>query len=128
MRALPPRERVWRTSIHGLSTNRRFLWTTFDRMWGTRLQWQLHYRQLRARNARNGGLRMSHLRTIGLSVAIVGTIGGGLLSLMKVGRHRRLTAAEIDAMDDDEFGRHIDEIGLGAQVRDALARLGRGER
>ncbi len=71
---------------------------------------------------------MSHLRTIGLSVAIFGTIGGGLLGLMKAGRRRRLMAAEIDAMDDDEFGRHIDQIGLGSQVRDALARLDRGER
>lgn len=70
---------------------------------------------------------MSHLRTIGLRLAIFGTIGG-IVRLVTLGRRRKLTAADISAMDDEAFGRHIAQIGLASQVQDALARLERGAR
>jgi hypothetical protein len=74
------------------------------------------------------GWPMSQLRTIGLRLALFGTIGGGILGWLRFGRRRKLTADDIDAMDDETFGRHIRSIGLKAQVEDALSRLDRGPR
>jgi hypothetical protein len=70
---------------------------------------------------------MSQLKTIGLSLAVVG-LGGSLLGLMSFGKRRKLTVADIDAMDDATFRQHITNIGLASQVQDALARLDRAAR
>jgi hypothetical protein len=66
---------------------------------------------------------MSQLRTIGLRLAIVGTIGGGIVGLVRRGRRNRLMAADIMAMNDAMFDEHIRSIGLKAQVDGALGRL-----
>lgn len=66
---------------------------------------------------------MAQLRVIGVGLAVVGGLSGGLYGLTRVGRKNRLTAADIHAMDDASFSQHIRSIGLEAQVSAALARL-----
>jgi hypothetical protein len=66
---------------------------------------------------------MSQLRTFGIRLAVVGTIGGGIVGIVKLGRRSRLKTADILAMNESAFDQHIRSIGLKAQVEDALGRL-----
>lgn len=68
---------------------------------------------------------MAPLRTLGMRLAVVGTIGGSVLGLFAMRRRRKLTARDVSEMDDDRFRAHLRQIGLADQVRDALLRIER---
>ena len=70
---------------------------------------------------KQGALQALHVRTVG-AIGVGIALLAGIVRVFGLGRRRKVTAAAILKMDDQEFGRFLHSTGLDAKVEAVMAR------